>query len=1042
MGEVWRARDTKLGREVAIKTLPEEFATDSDRLARFEREAKLLASLNHPNIAAIYGLEEHEGTRFLVLELVEGPTLGDRIKDGAIPLEDSLKLALQIAEALRAAHEKGVIHRDLKPDNIKVTPEGTVKVLDFGLAKAMEPSGASAPNVSQLPTISSLTMTEAGTIAGTPAYMSPEQVRGEPLDTRSDVFAFGVVLCEMVSGTHPFRRSHTVQTLSAILDEEPRVVDHLPASLRSLIEHLLAKHVEQRASSLEAVARELTRLASDPSRLEDTSAVGGRTPFVGRDTEQRELLRLLDDVQRNRGGVVLIGGEPGVGKTRLAEELLDEARGRRMLTVVGHCYEQDGAQPFIPFVESLESIARMLPDAALWETLADAAPEIAKLVPELKRRFPDMPPPIDLSPEQQRRHLFNNIQEFAQRLSRRAGIVWLLDDLHWADESSLLLLQHLISGLRELPILIVGTYRDVELEVGRPFERVLATLVRQRQAQRLALRRLPRDAVAKLLEALAGQPPPVSLVDVIYDETEGNPFFAEEVFAHLSEEGRLFDSSGAWKAELELSELDVPEGVRLVIGRRLERLSKETQTLLTSAAVIGRRFDLAVLQRLDTREGDAVLDALDEAEAARLIAAQPDTRNTRYDFTHELIRQTLMGTLSLPRRQRWHLKVADAIERAYGDRADDHAADLGYHLYQAGTAVEPDRVTRYLLRAGEQALEAAAADEALRHFEMALELEAEDERVGANLLLGRAKSHLALSKWNVALSDLRASEQVFEELEASDVLSGLAGMSVFLRIMCGHQVEAVAVADRELNRAEAQPSRDRCRLLTASGFSSSLTGNEAKATELLDSAHRMARELADPVLEGEVLAGKASHGIFYFRGRDAAENGAAAVRLLRPTRNQWALADAMNWHGCGAMYLGEIGTMTEIANELDRLARESGQVLAHRNVRWFWSCAAFTAGKIAEAERWLLEGVKVSAEGGMDWANSHNHSVLVAWTAMAGRWNETWMHVKQAHELDSVPGAFDGTVSGHQFFAEMLADRVGVELLSKVVFRRLIQAAA
>ena len=176
MGEVWKARDTKLGRDVAIKTLPEEFARDLDRLARFEREARLLASLNHPNIAAIYGLEEHEDTRFLVLELVEGDTLADRIRRGAVPVEESLQLALQITEALEAAHEKGVIHRDLKPANIKVTPEGKVKVLDFGLAKAF--AGNGGVDISQSPTLS-MQATQQGVILGTAAYMSPEQVRGE-----------------------------------------------------------------------------------------------------------------------------------------------------------------------------------------------------------------------------------------------------------------------------------------------------------------------------------------------------------------------------------------------------------------------------------------------------------------------------------------------------------------------------------------------------------------------------------------------------------------------------------------------------------------------------------------------------------------------------------------------------------------------------------------------------------------------------------------------------------------------------------------------
>ena len=190
MGEVYQAKDRKLGRDVAIKVLPEEFAKDADRVARFQREAKLLASLNHPNIAAIYGLEESGGTNFLVLELVEGETLADQIKRGPIPVEESLKLALQIAEALEAAHEKGVIHRDLKPANIKVTPDGKVKVLDFGLAKAFAGEQAEL-NLSNSPTLSDAA-TQQGVILGTAAYMSPEQAKGKTVDKRADIWAFGV----------------------------------------------------------------------------------------------------------------------------------------------------------------------------------------------------------------------------------------------------------------------------------------------------------------------------------------------------------------------------------------------------------------------------------------------------------------------------------------------------------------------------------------------------------------------------------------------------------------------------------------------------------------------------------------------------------------------------------------------------------------------------------------------------------------------------------------------------------------------------------
>jgi serine/threonine-protein kinase len=203
MGEVYRATDTRLGRQVAIKTLPESLAADADRLARFEREAKLLAALNHAHIASVYNLDRHEGTLYLAMELVEGVSLEERLKTGALPVNEALPLALQIAQALEAAHEKGVVHRDLKPANIMLTPAGLVKVLDFGLAKAFSTDPAQA-TVAQSPALS-LAMTQQGLILGTAGYMAPEQASGQPADQRADVWAFGVVVYEMLTGLPLFR---------------------------------------------------------------------------------------------------------------------------------------------------------------------------------------------------------------------------------------------------------------------------------------------------------------------------------------------------------------------------------------------------------------------------------------------------------------------------------------------------------------------------------------------------------------------------------------------------------------------------------------------------------------------------------------------------------------------------------------------------------------------------------------------------------------------------------------------------------------------
>jgi serine/threonine protein kinase/Tol biopolymer transport system component len=265
MGEVYQAKDRKLGRDVAIKILPGEFARDTDRIARFQREAKLLASLNHPNIAAIYGLEEYSGTNFLVLELVEGQTLADQIKRGPIPVEESLKLALQIAEALEAAHEKGVIHRDLKPGNIKVTPESKVKVLDFGLAKAFAGEQADL-NLSNSPTLSNAA-TQQGVILGTAAYMSPEQARGKTVDKRADIWAFGCVLYEMLAGRAAFSGKDVTDILAAVIRSEPEW-NGLPANLhwrlREVLERCLKKDAMDRYHDISDVKADIQRVLSDP----------------------------------------------------------------------------------------------------------------------------------------------------------------------------------------------------------------------------------------------------------------------------------------------------------------------------------------------------------------------------------------------------------------------------------------------------------------------------------------------------------------------------------------------------------------------------------------------------------------------------------------------------------------------------------------------------------------------------------------------------------------------------------------------------------
>ena len=309
--------------------------------------------------------------------------------------------------------------------------------------------------------------------------MSPEQMSGAPVDHRSDLFSFGIVFCELLTGKHPFRRGSALETMTAILRDPPdlatRGSSELPPGLVVLIRRLLAKSPEERYQSTSQVRADLLRLTTIPAAEPDSSAEPADPPHRPR-LERAELLRLLDSALAGHGSLVLIGGEPGIGKTHLTRAILAEATRRGSYTVVGHCYEMEGAPPYVPFIEMLEYSARVVPRESFRHTLGDAAPEMAKLMPELRRMFPDIPPPFELPPEQQRRFLFNAYRDAFERAARLTPMVVVLEDLHWADEPTLLLLQHLTRTVGTVPVLMIGTYRDVELEVGRPFARILESL--------------------------------------------------------------------------------------------------------------------------------------------------------------------------------------------------------------------------------------------------------------------------------------------------------------------------------------------------------------------------------------------------------------------------------------------------------------------------------------------------------------------------------------------------------------------------------------
>ncbi len=735
---------------------------------------------------------------------------------------------------------------------------------------------------------------------------------------------------------------------------------------------------------------------------------GAQTHLIGRDDELADLRRLQEQASAGKGRLALIGGEPGVGKTSLAEDVMADAAARGALTLAGHCYQME-APPYIPFVEILESFADMLPPDVLARVLGegDGAQEIARMWPGLHRLLPELPAPLALPPEQARRYLFTCLTEALDRLSRLRPMVMLVDDLQWADPSTLLFLQYLTQHVADMPVLVLGTYRDIELRPGLPFADTFESLIRQPAVDRLTLRRLPREAVAGVLGSLADREPPPRLVDVVYQETEGNPFFVEEVFHHLAEEGKLFDAEGEWRTDVAVEEDDVPQSVRLLLGRRIAHLSDRARDVLTTAAVAGRGVGLKLLQRLEEPDpaqagqagqhgqNGALLDALDEAERAHLVTFDQQPRDTGLLFAHELIRQTLIAELPTLRRQRIHARVADALEAMVGadPQSSSLAADLCYHLLQAGPLVDPARTIRQLVLAGRNDIDAAAFEEALRRFEQALALEPEDDRTRADVEFGLGTALRGLGRWDEAVERWKHAIDAYMRLGEREAAGRAAWYATEQLMWIARWDEALLVASDGLNALEDIANGARVGLTADVAAMFSAGGYNEAANQMFAEAEAMAGDLGDDAQRGQVLSLETMHMYFSGQPRRAVEVGARSANLLRAAGDSWNLANALSFVALTAPMMLDFPRSRAAAEEATELAERLGHLparwLAHRS----WWLETLMSADLESFERFCARDRELIS--GLPWGSG---SLIFSAEAAfrRGRWEEATREREEA----------------------------------------------
>ena len=987
MGDIYKAEDTKLGRTVALKVLPANVSSDLVAKRRFLKEAQSASALNHPNIVIIHAIEEVGELDFIVMEYVEGQTLRKLIvQDGALPVGQLLEVAIQIADALDAAHSLNLIHRDIKSANILVTPRGTAKVLDFGLAKSLRPFGEKVDN--EASTLWDLT--DEGTVMGTVSYMSPEQTRGEVLDGRSDIFSFGAVLYEAATRSLPFPGQSALAIMDAIARLEPtppsRIRPELPSEFDAIIERSLRKERERRYSSAAEIANDLRNLRQGLTDswlgralvydrdLVDTSS----TSFVGRDVELAKLEEFLKQAIEGNGRVVFITGEPGIGKTSLSDEFLRRARSqsRALMISRGRCIEQYGTgEAYLPFLDALGVLldgpsrerlgSIMRTHAPTWCTQLPAAFSSTGTVDYIQQDT------IGATKERMIREMGDALGLFANT----SPIVLLLEDLHWADPSSIELLRHLCNRINSQRVLLVGTFRPEDVErSNHPLKSYKAEMTMHKLCEEIALDSLSRDHIVEYLKVtFSPNDFPANLADHLHEKTEGHPLFTTNLLQYLTERGDIARKNEHWSLTRPLSEieLEAPESIRSMIGKKIDNLNADDQRILQYASVEGAEFlstvlaELLGIDQVDVEESLARLEKLHRLVVTRGEEELPDgALATRYRFAHALYQNFLYADLVNTRRVMLHKQAGEQLLKHYGPRSKQIASQLALHFERGRDFA---RAIEYLIHAGDNATRFYGNGEAADHYTRALDLverlpvESRQE-ARATLFQKRGGVNMALSSFAQSVDDYVNMLKQQDALTPAKKAAALNALTTTL--FFSHRLEEMEQrADEALEAAKLAGSEElRLDTMILMGLKHLCYGEVHAGMPIIDDVINSARQIN---YKPALLAGITWRGCLYYFQTEyerAIECEIEARKLASELRDGFLLLTAMFFHG---LSFGNLGHMSEGLSILEDAISK-----ARRNGDRFWfprmpSCIGWIHRELQDFEgalRYDEEGLQVGRE--------------------------------------------------------------------------------
>jgi len=695
----------------------------------------------------------------------------------------------------------------------------------------------------------------------------------------------------------------------------------------------------------------------------------GTIPLVGRDSELADLLAGIDDAIGGSGRLFLLAGDPGIGKSRLAYEAAVDARDRGVKVAWGRCWEAGGAPAYWPWVQSLQGCVRGLGSEELRPYLGAGAPFVAQLVAGVAEILPDVRPPSPMGAEVGRFRLFDAVAAFLRNAAARQPLMLVLDDLHAADAPSILLLRYVARELGDARVLVLGAYRDIELDRGHPLAVALAEVSREPATRHLRLSGLTEAGVGRLIQETAGVMPGDSVVAAVHRSTDGNPLFVGEVIRLLAAEGGLgpIDDPAGLR-------LAIPEGIREVIGRRVARLPDPCAKVISLASIFGREFSLRPLARLSEVPAGELLDTLEESISARMVAEVPGAPG-RLRFTHALIRDIVYENIPAGQRLRLHQRAGEALEALYQQDLDPHLAELAHHFFQAAPGGQVGRAVSYAERAGQRAITLLAYEEAARLFRMALAALAlgessEDDRSRCRLLLALGDALTRMGDRRAAKEELRRAAGIARRHRMAEELGQAAlaytGRFTFERAASDRHVITL-LEDARVMLADSEGAGPlRARVLARLAAALRDQADRAPRDELSREAIFLARRCNDPATLAYTLAGR---GAALYGPDDPAERLAVAEELLAVARAARNKELELEGEEDRALVFLETGRIPEYRQALDAMQRLAAD-LREPSARWL--AAAL------QANRALLEGRFADAEA------------LVESALQAGASSEPW----------------------------------------------------